>query len=97
VARTVIENSKISGRGTVPDNITEALTHEFGHALEKQVKKHELWDKVENDMQTYAPKISGYATTQKGEYIAESFASWQKGEKFADPNLIKIFESLRRK
>lgn len=96
-ARTVIENSKISGRGTVPDNITEALTHEFGHALEKQVKKHELWDKVENDMQTYAPKISGYATTQKGEYIAESFASWQKGEKFADPNLIKIFESLRRK
>ena len=97
VARIVIENSKISGRGTVPDNITEALTHEFGHALEKQVKKHELWDKVEKDMQTYAPKISGYATTQKGEYIAESFASWQKGEKFADPNLIKIFESLRRK
>ena len=96
-ARTVIENSKISGRGTVPDNITEALTHEFGHALEKQVKKHELWDKVEKDMQTYAFKISGYATTQKGEYIAESFASWQKGEKFADPNLIKIFESLRRK
>lgn len=95
-ARTVIENSKISGRGTVPDNITEALTHEFGHALEKHVKKHELWDKVEKDMQTYAPKISGYATTQKGEYIAESFASWQKGEKFADPNLIKIFESLRR-
>ena len=96
-ARTVIENSKISGRGTVPDNIAEALTHEFGHALEKQVKKHELWDKVEKDMQTYAPKISGYATTQKGEYIAESFASWQKGEKVADPNLIKIFESLRRK
>ena len=95
-ARTVIENSKISGRGTVPDNITEALTHEFGHTLEKQVKKHELWDKVEKDMQTYAPKISGYATTQKGEYIAESFASWQKGEKVADPNLIKIFESLRR-
>ena len=96
-ARTVIENSKISGRGTVPDNITEALTHEFGHALEKQVRKHELWDKVEKDMQTYAFKISGYATTLKGEYIAESFASWQKGEKFADPNLIKIFESLRRK
>ena len=96
-ARTVIENSKISGRGTVPDNITEALTHEFGHALEKQVKKHELWEQVEKDMGTYAPKISGYATTQKGEYIAESFASWQKGEKFADPNLIKIFESLRRK
>ena len=47
-------------------------------------------------MNTYAPKISGYATTAKGEYIAESFCSWMKGEKFADPNLIKIFESLKR-
>lgn len=95
--RNVIENSKISGRGTVPDNITDAITHEFGHSLEKQVKKHELWDKVEKDMETYAPKISGYATTAKGEYIAESFASWMKGEELADPNLIEIFESLKRK
>ncbi len=96
VMRNVIENSKISGRGTVPDNITDAITHEFGHALEKQVKKHELWEQVEKDMETYAPKISGYATTAKGEYIAESFASWMKGEEVADPNLIKIFESLKR-
>lgn len=95
--RNVIENSKISGRGTVPDNITDAITHEFGHALEKQVKKHELWEQVEKDMETYAPKISGYATTAKGEYIAESFASWMKGEELADPNLIEIFESLKRK
>lgn len=95
--RTVIENAKISGRGTVPDNITDALTHEFGHALEKQIKKHELWENVKRDMETYAPKISGYATTDKSEYIAESFASWMKGEEYADPNLIKIFESLKRK
>lgn len=94
--RQVIENSKESGRGTVPDNIKDAITHEFGHALEKLVKKHELWEQVEKDMNTYAPKISGYATTAKGEYIAESFCSWMKGEKFADPNLIKIFESLKR-
>ena len=51
---------------------------------------------VEKDMETYAPKISGYATTAKGEYIAESFASWMKGEELADPNLIEIFESLKR-
>lgn len=95
-ARKIIENAKISGRGTVPDNIAEAITHEFGHSLEKQVKKHELWAQVEKDMETYAPKISGYATTEKGEYIAESFASWVKGEDYADPNLIAIFESLKR-
>lgn len=96
-ARKVIENAKISGRGTVPDNIPEAITHEFGHALEKKVKKHELWAEVEKSMETFAPKISGYATTEKGEYIAESFASWIKGEDAADPNLIAIFKSLRRK
>ena len=95
-ARKIIENAKISGRGTVPDNIAEAITHEFGHSLEKQIKKHELWTQVEKDMETYAPKISGYATTEKGEYIAESFASWVKGEDYADPNLIAIFESLKR-
>ena len=95
-ARKIIENAKISGRGTVPDNIAEAITHEFGHSLEKQIKKHELWAQVEKDMETYAPKISGYATTEKGEYIAESFASWVKGEDYADPNLIAIFESLKR-
>lgn len=95
-ARKIIENAKISGRGTVPDNIAEAITHEFGHSLEKQIKKHELWVQVEKDMETYAPKISGYATTEKGEYIAESFASWVKGEDYADPNLIAIFESLKR-
>ena len=96
MARKIIENAKVSGRGTVPENIAEAITHEFGHSLEKQVKKHELWAQVEKDMETYAPKISGYATTQKGEYIAESFASWVKGEEYADPNLIAIFESLKR-
>ena len=95
-ARKIIENAKISGRGTVPNNIAEAITHEFGHSLEKQIKKHELWAQVEKDMETYAPKISGYATTEKGEYIAESFASWVKGEDYADPNLIAIFESLKR-
>ena len=95
-AQRVIMNSKISGRSTVPENIQEAIYHEFGHALEKQVKKHELWSKVESEMSVYAPKISGYATENKSEYIAESFASYLKGEKNVNPNLIKIFESLKR-
>lgn len=94
--RKIIENSKESGRSTVPDNIREAITHEFGHALEKQVKKHELWNDVIMNMDKYASKISGYATANSSEYIAESFASWRKGEEVADPNLIKIFESLKR-
>lgn len=95
-ARKTIENSRESGRTTVPDTIPEVIYHEFGHKLEKQAKQHPLWNKVKDDMPKYASKLSGYATTDICEYAAESFASWYKGEDIADPNLIEIFESLKR-
>lgn len=37
-ARKIIENAKISGRGTVPDNIAEAITHEFDTLLKSKSK-----------------------------------------------------------
>lgn len=92
----IVKYSKPSGRGTVHETIAETISHEFGHVLEKQVKKHRLWGKVLNDMPNYATKISGYAAFDSSEYVAESFCSWIKGEKIADPNIIKIFESLKR-
>lgn len=96
VARETIQNSIESGRSVVAENIPDTIRHEFGHMLEKQIHKHPLWGQVRNDMQSYSTKISGYATTDSSEYIAESFASWMRGEKNVDPNLITIFESLKR-
>lgn len=89
-----IEKSIVSGRATVPENIREAITHEFGHALERQVFSHPKWNDVLNDMEQYSEKISGYATTNKSEYIAESFVSYIKGENLIDGKLKSIFEEL---
>lgn len=94
--RNTIERSKVSGRATVPTNVEEALTHEFGHALERKVKKAETWEQIRANMDTYADKISGYAGQDPSEYIAESFVSYRKGEGLADPVLTAVFESLRR-
>lgn len=95
-ARATILAAKISGRATVPENVEEALWHELGHALEKQVKRSANFDDIKVNMARFSEKVSGYATTDISEYIAESFASWKKGEQLADPLLIGAFVSLRR-
>lgn len=92
----MIDASRESGRSTVPENIAEALSHEFGHALEKQIKKNPVFETIKTNMAEYGPKISGYASQDVSEYIAESFASWRKGETVADPLLIDAFKLLRR-
>lgn len=96
-ARKIVEASKVSGRGTVPDTIQDVLHHEFGHSLEKQLRGMDSYKGILDNMPKYAPKISGYAAESASEYIAESFASWRKGEGLTDPLLEKAFMSLRRK
>lgn len=94
--RGVVERGKVSGRATVPENIEQAIWHELGHMIEKQVYNSPGWDEVEANMPKYADKISGYAGVNKAEYVAESFAAYLKGENVVDPALVKIFESLKR-
>lgn len=95
--RRVIEQGKISGRGTVPETVTEVINHELGHSLEKKIRRLPNYERLKERMTKYAPKISGYATEDFSEYVAESFASYCKGENVADPEMIKAFKSLRRK
>jgi hypothetical protein len=85
-----------SGRVTVPETVEDAITHEFGHSLEKRLKKDEAWGQMSSQWEEFAPKVSGYATTEISEYIAESFASYRKGERVTDPVLIQMFERLKR-
>lgn len=96
VVATVLRNSVASGRGTVPETIEEVLYHEFGHALEKPLSKLPNILTLKERMPTYAVNISGYATTEFSEYVAESFASYMKGESKADPLMIEAFISLER-
>ncbi len=92
----ILTASRTSGRGTVPTNLAEVIDHECGHALEKALKTASNYDKVVEGFSTYAERISGYATSDFGEYVAESYCSWKKGETIADPEIIKAFTELRR-
>ncbi|MBO5971366.1 MAG: hypothetical protein J6S14_23070 [Clostridia bacterium] len=96
LGRKVFEASKVSGRGTVPENLQEAIWHEMGHALEKPLRSLSNYDELRARMGEYAERVSGYSTTAWGEYVAESFTSYQKGELVADPLLIDAFKALER-
>jgi len=48
------------------------------------------------NMKLYSEKISGYATMDFSEYVAESYASYMKGENVIDPELKRVFEGLIR-
>lgn len=96
-AEAVAKASAVSGRATVPETIEDIINHEFGHTFEKAISQMDNFDLIKANMPKYAEKISGYATTDIGEYIAESFASYRKGEKLIDPELRKAFEKLKTK
>lgn len=95
-ARKTVEASLISGRATVADDIADAINHEMGHSIERAVAKSSKFDSIKNNMSKYAPNVSGYATIDTSEYIAESFTSYLKGEKVIDPDLREVFESFKK-
>lgn len=96
MTRAIISRSKTSGRATVPENVEQAIYHELGHALESKVRGSDSWGEIQKRMDIYSAKISGYSGVNTGEYIAESFASYMKGENVADPAIIELFERLKK-
>ena len=94
--RKMLENSRVSGRFSVAINLEEVLDHECGHALEKAMRSLGNYESVMARMAQYAPGISGYAQNSVQEYVAESFAAWRKGGITVDPELVKMFEGMRR-
>ena len=93
--REIAERYKKSGRELVDDSIKGCIIHEFGH--------HVQWAKmppsIVNSLTKIAEhsiRISGYAGTTKSEYIAESFASWMKGEKKIAKDLQEFFDSIAK-
>ena len=95
-AEAVTKASIKSGRATVPDNVSEVIHHEVGHSIEGTIRKSEKYSTIKANMPRYAENISGYATLNESEYIAESFVSYLKGEGVIDPELRSVFDSLRK-
>ena len=91
----IIDASSATGRSIVAETVTEAITHELGHHMERSVSKAD-WDIIKAGMDTYAPKISGYCVDSPSEYFAESFTSYMKGEDRIDPAFRAIFDKMRK-
>ena len=93
--KKIIDASATTKRSIVAETISEAITHELGHHMERSVSKED-WDIIKAGMDKYATKISGYCVDSPSEYFAESFTSYMKGEDCIDPALRAIFDRMRK-
>ena len=93
--REIAERYKKAGRTLVDPSIKGCIIHEFGHHVQWTKMPANLVNSIK-DIATASVKISGYAGATKGEYIAESFASWMKGERKIEPRLQEFFDSIAK-
>ena len=91
--REIAERYKKSGRELVDDSIKGCIIHEFGHHVQWTKMPASLVNSL-TKIAEHSVKISGYAGTTKSEYIAESFASWMKGENKIEKSLQDFFDSI---
>lgn len=93
--REIAERYKKAGRELVDDSVRGCIIHEFGHHIQWKKMPADLINSL-TKIAEHSVRISGYAGMSKGEYIAESFASWVKGEKKIEPRLQKFFDSIAK-
>lgn len=87
---------KDAGRALVGDgSVKDYLTHEYGHHVAWEWLDAKTNNALGVRMNKYAPKLSGYATASKNEYLAESFVAYNKGELGKiDPEYSKAIRKL---
>ncbi len=97
--KALAEKYKEAGRSLVAgDTVQGLVTHELGHHVQWQALKAKEFNELTARRGQYAGKISGYATASSGEYIAESFAAYMKGERsILDPDFVKAMDKLLKK
>ena len=89
--RALAERYIKAGRELVDDSLEGMILHELGHHAQwtlvptKMINELGEWEKI-------AARISGYAGTNKSEYLAESFVSWMREEKRIDAKLQALFD-----
>lgn len=94
--REIAERYKKAGRSLVDPSVKGCIIHELGHHVQWTKMPADLINSIK-DIAANSVKISGYAGATKGEYIAESFASWMKGEKRIAKDLQDFFDTIAKK
>ena len=86
-----------AGRSLVGETFKDMITHETGHHISYMSGVNKEISEVlkTSDWTEYATHLSGYANHSSGEYIAESWTAYIKGEtELLDRKLIDVFERL---
>lgn len=93
--REIAERYLNAGRSLVANRDIEGLfEHEMGHHVEWTMLDAKTNNMLGSHMSEYAPQISGYATSSKSEYLAESFSAYMKGERdILDPQFVNFLDS----
>ncbi len=95
--KALVERYIKAGRALVDGESVEGiLNHELAHHIELNFIRTNkgLYTQLLKNMDAYAVRISGYATSAGNEYLAESIAAYMKNEKnIIDPILLKTLES----
>lgn len=88
-----------AGKSLVGDSLEDMITHEIGHHISYMPKVNSRLGEIQKstDWKKTAEELSGYANHSFGEYVAESFNAYCRGERDKlQPELIQLFDSLRR-
>jgi uncharacterized membrane-anchored protein YhcB (DUF1043 family) len=98
-SRKLAEAYKTAGKSLVGNSVEDFITHEVGHHISyiPEVNKKLTIIQKDTNWKDVAEHLSGYSNHSFGEYFAESFNAYCRGEQSTlQPELIEIFEGLRK-
>lgn len=88
-----------AGKSLVGDSLEDMITHEVGHHISYMPRINSQLREIQTstDWKKTAERLSGYANHSFGEYVAESFNAYCRGEhESLQPEMIKVFDNLRK-
>lgn len=100
-AQRLADGRALRTRGNVGDSIESTFIHEYGHAIDAEynVSSHpDFIDFYENLTSDEIESVSGYAATNKDEFIAEAFCESFMGNTQGDVSkrFMKVLEVILR-